>query len=743
MQNDLCWSGPFNRKFAAMMASGHSPQIKTQAINDFAAEAIRKLNAGIFVVFLYDDAGGATEIVAYPRDRSVERKVLDGLLHWGALSCRCSSIREESGGSSGEGASLFAGAQANGSMTVPILCGAGYPVGGLIASDPLERSWQPDAQSELVFIAKVFGTYLEFSHKIFEFENLQAEYEETRDCLSRTVERCAGLTGNLPGAMFRYHRPKSASDWIEAMSLGSKEVLGFTPAELEADASLLWSRIVEEDRAAVETSLRESAATMTRWRFRWRIKCDAETTRWVQSYGTPSRRVDGGVSWDTVILDVTVEQDAQMALSRSTKMPDEAQKLKSIGRLAGGVAHDFNNLLSVIMGNAEAIKLEGLDQDDRESLGDIIEASHKGAMIIKQLLSFTRKSDLKTSIFDLSEVLQSMQGLLDRLLPSSIFLQISGHVDVWPAMLDRNLFESAILNLVINARDAMEDGGTLKIEAVNTTVDPSFIVATNEDVVAGKYVMISVSDSGAGIAPDLLPAIFEPSYSTKDPSQGTGLGLAMVQGFVKQSGGFIEVSSEVNKGTAVRMYFPAATSPDEVIEASSAVQLPTHEQGTVGILVVEDRDPVREILTRIISAAGYRLLTANSGDEAIEVYSANKANIDVIVTDMVMPGKIQGIELVRRARELKNEVPAIFISGHPDPAYATGETIRPSDILLMKPVRRRDLLDAIARVRLQFADGERQIERGGPSPGSKVPLGCDLPPASSPALPPENWSIRG
>lgn len=582
-----------------------------------------------------------------------------------------------------------------------ILDEEGNACGAFVIVKHSSRIWSKRQKTHLAFFADKFSLFLKLNKKALEFKRLHAQQQNLSDYLVKFEKKFTALAENIPGAIFSYTRIADGTDLIEFMSPGCVNIWGYAPEEVEADPNLAWNTVLAEDSEALRASIQQSQYDLTRWQHRWRIRDKSGFLKWLQAYGVPYQTQDGSVTWNTFILDVTVEQDAQIALAENTRLLHEAQRLESIGRLAGGVAHDFNNLLSVIMGNAEAINQAKLAADEGESIDEIIEAAQRGAVLVKHLLSFARKSDLRISVANIQSVLSEVDRLLRRVLPSNISLEIIQRAGLWSVQIDKSMFENALLNLVINARDAMPEGGALTIETSNVRVDSEYIELRDEDVKPGRYVMVAITDTGKGIDEGVLPYVFEPFFSTKGPSDGTGLGLAMVQGFVKQSAGIVRIYSEIGHGTSIKMYFPAAESPElsqEVREGGA----PRFESKPANILLVEDQDAVRRVIEKVLVSAGYRVLVAQSGDEAIELYQQRQDEIDIIVTDVVMPGKIQGPQLVRLARKIKNSVPALYMSGYPHEANVHGNGIRVGDISLMKPVRRGDLLTALAKLRRQL-----------------------------------------
>lgn len=371
------------------------------------------------------------------------------------------------------------------------------------------------------------------------------------------------------------------------------------------------------------------------------------------------------------------------------------EKLEAIGQLTGGVAHDFNNQLAVIMGNLELIVEETDENEKKSALTAAIKACVRSADLTKNLLSFSRKSHLSPEVIDLNALARDASSWIQRTLPATIRVETSLLAGLWPTQLDPNALENALLNLVINARDAMPNGGTLTIETSNMRIDRSYLQTRMEDLPEGQYVMLAVSDTGTGIAKEDLDKIYQPFFSTKPVGEGSGLGLPSVHGFVRQSGGTIRVYSELGTGTTFKLFFPAQALSEHDRETVLETKIHNAAKGA-RLLVVEDTSEVLDLLRRTLESAGYDVVTARNGDIAYRNFKA-KPDFDLLVTDIVMPGEILGTQLAKHLREIRPNLPVVFITGYATEAAMYGNGLRPNDIRLMKPVRRADLLEAVGR----------------------------------------------
>jgi len=380
-----------------------------------------------------------------------------------------------------------------------------------------------------------------------------------------------------------------------------------------------------------------------------------------------------------------------------------AQKLEAVGQLTGGIAHDFNNLLAVVMGTLEmcrnALEADGEVPRTRllRLLGAAETASERGRKLTQQLLAFARRSTLRSEVATLTDLFTASEPLLRRALGESVTLHLSFPFDLWSCRLDPTQFEAAILNLLMNARDAMPDGGRLLISAGNVVLHQPDPMLT-EELPPGEYVCIQVTDSGVGMPPEVVAHIFEPFFTTKEVGKGTGLGLSQVYGFVKQSGGDIAVESTPGAGTTVRLYFPHVEYVAAAKVHSGFNDKPART-GSETVLVVEDDELVREMTVATLTELGYRVLAAENGAAALKLLRG-ETEIDLLFSDVMMPGGMNGYELIGRAREIRQDLKALVTSGYIDQQRPGIEA--PDVLLLPKPYRRSQLAE---RIRLALEAG--------------------------------------
>jgi two-component system cell cycle sensor histidine kinase/response regulator CckA len=369
---------------------------------------------------------------------------------------------------------------------------------------------------------------------------------------------------------------------------------------------------------------------------------------------------DGGVI--LYLLDVSEQKALETKFAQS-------QKMQAVGQLAGGVAHDFNNLLTVIIGNSEFLLMRHHAGDPSfKEINEIHQNALRAATLVGQLLAFSRKQTLQPKMLEVRDVISDLAILLKRLLREGVDLTLNQGADLWPIHADEAQLSNAIINLVVNARDAMPNGGIVTISTANESFASPTTMGTGI-MPAGDYVRIDVADTGTGISKEHLGKIFDPFFTTKPVGQGTGLGLATVYGIIKQTGGFITVDSQIGKGTAFRIYLPryrADASAAPVIEPERAV--PRDVTGQDTILLVEDEEAVRSFAARALRMRGYEVLEAPGGEEALEIVRTHTATIHLLVTDVVMPN-MDGPTLVRAVKKLRPDMAVIFMSGYAEEAF--------------------------------------------------------------------------
>jgi PAS domain S-box-containing protein len=366
-----------------------------------------------------------------------------------------------------------------------------------------------------------------------------------------------------------------------------------------------------------------------------------------------------------------------------------AQRLEAVGQLTGGIAHDFNNLLTVVIGNLDLLqeRLAAIPQA-ADHANRALKAATRGAALTRQLLAFARRQPLDAKIIDLNERVAATMDLLQRSLGEEIDIKTALAPDLWTAVADPVQLESALVNLAINARDAMPEGGRLIIETANKGIDESY-VAKNFDAAPGDYVMLAVSDTGTGMPPEVQARVFEPFFTTKPAGKGTGLGLSMVYGFVRQSRGHVQIYSELGHGTSVRIYLPRARTAADILP-DPAPEAVLRARSGERILAVEDNADVRRVVVAQLGDLGYAVLEAPNGEAALAILERGDP-IDLLFTDVVMPGGFNGYELARAARKLRPALKVLHTSGFPKTATEDQRRLSEFSNLLIKPYRKAEL----------------------------------------------------
>jgi PAS domain S-box-containing protein len=392
--------------------------------------------------------------------------------------------------------------------------------------------------------------------------------------------------------------------------------------------------------------------------------------------------------------DITADREAAEALRRTELALQQSQKLETIGKLTGGVAHDFNNLLQVISGNLQLLETDvaGNERAERR-LTNALGGVNRGAKLASQLLAFGRRQALEPKTLKIGRLILGMEDMLRRTLGEAVEIETVVSASLWNTFADPTQIENALLNLAINARDAMDGTGKLTVEAGNALLDDDY-ARGHTDVVPGQYVMLAVTDTGCGMAPDVLAQAYEPFFSTKPEGKGSGLGLSMVYGFVKQSGGHLKIYTEPEYGTTVKLYLPRTHDEEDM---APPIEITTLVGGAETILVVEDDDGVRATVMEMLIGLGYCVLKADDAASALAIIDSG-IPVDLLFTDVVMPGTLRSPELARRARERLPNMEVLFTSGYTENAIVHGGRLDAGVALLGKPYTREALARKIRQV---------------------------------------------
>ncbi|HEY3384034.1 MAG TPA: response regulator [Vicinamibacterales bacterium] len=503
----------------------------------------------------------------------------------------------------------------------------------------------------------------------------------TEDALRRAESRFRSLVGASAYGICR----TTIDGLIVEANLALAVMLG-----LESDAGLVGQNILPyyqdaTDRERLLVAYR-AGGRVAPIELQWRRADD--TPIWVRLSGRAVQSEDGVlVGLEMLVEDVTEHRQLENQFRQS-------QKMEAVGRLAGGVAHDFNNLLTAMLGYAEMLR-DRLPEDDacRHDIEEIRKAAERGSALTRQLLTFSRKQTHERRTIDLNAVVSGFDKMLRRLIGEDIELRTLPDAQQASVRADPGQVEQVIMNLAVNARDAMPEGGCLTIETANIDLDASY-ARTHAEVVPGPYVMLAVSDTGCGMTPEVLSHVFEPFFTTKAHEKGSGLGLATVYGIVKQSGGHIWVYSEPDKGSAFKIYLPRVNHSAAATVPSVAVQPAC---GSETILLVEDEPSVRCLSRDVLARHGYQVLVANHGREALAVAQAFNGEIDLLLTDVVMPG-MNGRELVRHMLWMRPHIPVLYMSGYTDHTVMAPSILEPNTAFLQKPFTPDILVTTVRRI---------------------------------------------
>ena len=482
------------------------------------------------------------------------------------------------------------------------------------------------------------------------------ERKQAEERLRSSEELFRVVAGSAPVGIFRtdpngrgtYHNLR----WCELAGLTQEQCLG--------DG---WAGALHpDDRERVYKEWQRSIAEDIEFKCEYRFKTPQGKVNWVHGVAVAVRDAGGQVeSYVGSVMDVTERRQLEEQLRQS-------QKMDAVGQIAGGVAHDFNNLLTVINGYTETLLTRHIPGDPgRHELEQVLNAGERAAALTRQLLTFSRQSFAESRVVNLNEIVKSSEAMLHRVIGENIELTASYASDLANLKAAPDQIGQILLNLAVNARDAMPRGGKLRIVTTNEALDESFI-RLHTEARPGRYVLLAVSDTGSGMAPEVRARIFEPFFTTKEHGKGTGLGLAVVHGIVKQSGGFIDVYSEPEMGSVFKIYFPVTADP--VRDALSQAAPKKQAVCTESILLVEDESAVRDIAMLVLKSSGYRVRVAGSGKEALKIAAENGTTYDLLLTDVVMPG-MSGNELAMKLQEKLPQLKVLYMSG-----YTSDEVMR-------------------------------------------------------------------
>lgn len=463
-----------------------------------------------------------------------------------------------------------------------------------------------------------------------------------------------------------------------------ERVLGYSKEELEKTSS--YEQIHPDDVEAVKTAAEEARTTGVGRCLEYRVRHKNGEWRVLESTASAVRDASGKVEKLIIVnRDITERRELERQLVLS-------QRLEAVGRLSGGIAHDFNNLLGVIIGYSEALQQSiGTEDPLREPVDEIRKAGQRAATLTQQLLAFSRKQVMEPKVLDLNAIVLDMEKMLRRLIGEDVELKFKVAKELWNVKADRGQIEQVVLNLVVNARDAMPRGGELRIETTNAELTEAD-TRRYRYVVPGAYAVLRVSDTGTGMDAATQAHIFEPFFTTKEKGKGTGLGLATVYGVVKQSGGYIWVDSALEKGATFSIFLPRVAGAEQRDAHEKAPE--RHSDGARTILLVEDEASLRKLTRTTLTQAGYRVLEAGDAAEAMQIAASSSSRIDLLLTDVIMPG-MSGGDLAKKLSPQHPQMHILFMSGYTDGAIEVQGDLKPGLVVLRKPFTRDTLLSAV------------------------------------------------
>ena len=466
------------------------------------------------------------------------------------------------------------------------------------------------------------------------------------------------------------------------------KILGYTSAELDNTVPL--SQVHPDDQDKVTQAAAEALANGVGKRIEYRMMHKDGTWRTLESTAstiTGTTEVAGKLV--IVNRDITGRRQLEDQFRQS-------QKMEAVGRLSGGIAHDFNNLLGLIIGYAEILQEQiGPDEAQRTSVEEILHAGRRAAALTRQLLAFSRQQVLEPKVLDLNAVIVDVKKMLDRMIGEDVQMTTRLEPNLSHIKTDQGQIEQVLMNLAVNARDAMPRGGKLVIETQNTEIDDAFTRRYPYPVKTGPYVLLTVSDSGTGMDAATQARVFEPFFTTKEKGKGTGLGLSTVYGVVKQSGGYIDIQSEIGVGTTFRIYLPRVEAAVETTaSAAPAGGAKDSQQGAETILVVEDEEALRKLARNILAAYGYTVLEAEDGADALEISKRFRGTIHLMLTDVIMPG-LNGPGLAQQMIQERPELKVVYMSGYTGQVFNKDAVLNPGSIFVQKPFTREALAKKI------------------------------------------------
>jgi PAS domain S-box-containing protein len=563
----------------------------------------------------------------------------------------------------------------------------------------------------------VFQSRMRVKTKSGSYAWIESVASVSRDPATRMPLKVVGLSKNVDDQMSAMERLKTSEKTLKrtqsATQIGSfslrvetgasrvtaelAALIGMADAMVHPNLKTFIGLIESGDREKFSEALELAKLGTSIKNLEISVKLKSGELVWFEVTMEPERGTNDQVE---TILGICQSVTERKALERKFH---QAQKMEAVGQLTGGIAHDFNNLLMVVMGNLQLV--EQMVKGDEKALKRIraaIDASERGSDLTRRMLAFSRQQTLQPKQVDLNDQLFRMQDMLRQAVTATVDVKFIPGENLWPVKADVTMLETAILNLSINARDAMKPkGGNLIVETANRYLDQEYC-KDNEELSAGDYVQIAVTDTGSGIAPENIEKVFQPFFTTKGPEAGSGLGLSMIYGFVKQSGGHIKIYSEVGVGTTVKLYLPRLKTKDDVEPVAVVREKQGDDEIQVvdarkrNVLVVEDNDSVRDVAAAMIEEMGFNVITAINGHDGLEKIQQTE-NIDLVLSDVIMAGGMNGPELAAKAIKFRPDLKILFMSGYAPGSVRQMQDLPDSIDLVNKPFTRNDLTEKVKK----------------------------------------------
>ena len=511
------------------------------------------------------------------------------------------------------------------------------------------------------------------------------------EALLESESRFKDMVANVPGVVFQMEMHEKGGDTdFRYISPSASKLLGLDPEKVMADPSLWFGLVHPDDRAGFDASLVRAARAMEPWIWEGRMVLGSGSAWWCQGAARPKRLADGGTLWNGIILDVTERKELEEQLLQS-------QRLKVVGQLSGGIAHDFNNLMLSAILNIETARESGeISEEAFEALEQSLNSLANAKELTQRLLAFSRQQPLNPRPTDVNQLVSEVVNLAQRTLGENIRLEMRLEDDLGHAMVDPRQLENALINLALNARDAMPSGGDITMATGSVEFDKAHADGL-EDVEPGEYVMISVTDTGCGMELDVAERAFEPFFTTKEVGEGSGLGLSMVYGFLKQSRGHVSLDSEVGRGATVSLYLPHTGGTKARPGRGKSRARQSMPRGKETVLVVEDEPSVRAVVVSLLGKLGYQVIEAEDGQDALERYE-DSGGIDLLFTDIVLPGGMTGEDVADAIAKRQPGVRLLFTSGYAVAAMDEGGRVARGGEFLSKPYPMKDLANRIREV---------------------------------------------